>query len=54
MNFFSNLTIFYQTSPHFEGKWTRFVANLAKTHVCVVVDQDSTIQKSTLVDEEGS
>ena len=54
MNFYSNLTIFYQTSPHFEGKWTRFVAILAKRHVCMVVDQDYTIQKSTLVDEERS
>ena len=51
MNFYSNLTIFYETSPHFEGKRTRFVAVLAQnTRVCVVVDQDYTIQKSVLVD----
>ena len=35
MDFYSNLTIFYETSPHFEGKWTRFVAVLAQnTRVC--------------------
>ena len=35
MNFYSNLTIFYQKSPHFEGKGTRFVAILAQnTCVC--------------------
>ena len=30
MDFYCNLTIFYETSPHFEGKWTRFVAVLAQ------------------------
>ena len=35
MGFYSNLTIFYQTSPHFEGKWTSFVAVLTQnTYVC--------------------
>ena len=35
MNFYSHLTIFYQKSPHFEGKETRFVATLAQnTCVC--------------------
>ena len=34
MNFYSNLTIFYLTSPHFEGKLTSFVAILAQNR-CV-------------------
>ena len=35
MDFYSNLNIFYQTSPNFEGKLTSFVPILAKnTCVC--------------------
>ena len=35
MNFYSNLTIFYQKSSYFEGKGTRFVAIMAqKTCLC--------------------
>ena len=55
MNFYSNLTIFYETSPHFEGKWTHFVAIPAQNrYVCVVVERDHTIPRSILVDSEGS
>ena len=49
MDFYSNLVIFYQTSPHTEGKLTSFVGVLAKkTCVFVVVGQDYTIPKSIL------
>ena len=50
MNFYSNLTIFNESSPHFEGKLTSFVAVLAQTDVFVVLDRDYTIPKSLLID----
>ena len=38
MDFYSNLTIFYQTSPHFGGKLTSFVTVLAENQ-CVCGDR---------------
>ena len=41
MNFYSNLTIFCQTSPHFEGKLNALAASMAKEERIQEIAEDT-------------